>query len=514
MNARRLTARSKACFATTVAWGLVMAALTAVVRGEPVEGERNHWPVLVRQLDAQRQTESWTGAGPLLFDHPRPEGGRVSGFRPFWFQERNADGDLRGGYFLYPIFSYMADEHTCRWSVFELVRHWGRRDGAPAPQSTFELRDEFEVFPFWFSRESGDPELSYRALFPIYGTLKNKLWFERLSWTLFPLYVENEKRGAVTTSTPWPIVRITRGAAHGFGIWPLFQRVERPGVSRSAYYLWPLGFDLTRYPHPDDPAGTPLRRDVGVLPFYSRSTGPGYINEDYAWPFFGYTDRTVPARYHETRYFWPFALQGRGEQRYVNRWGPFFTHSIIKGYDKKWYAWPLLRQAKWEEEGLLRTKTQLLYFLYWSQRQQSIARPNVPAAELTHLWPLWSQWDNGAGREQWQLFSPLDVFFPSNEKVREAWSPLFAIARHHRQPTGETRTSLLWNAITWEERPAEASREFHLGPLLSVASQAEEKRIAIGNGLFGFNRTAGGSWRMFWLDFPNGNRRSAQEGTR
>jgi hypothetical protein len=483
---------------------LGLAAGLAAARAQPADRESNAWPGPVRYTAPNLAGENWTAAGPFLFRKPAADadGNTASGFRPFWVQLHNPQGEFRAGYFLYPLFSYTVDENTYRWSVFELIRSWDRRATAGPRTSIFEQPTEFEVFPFWFSRQSGDPELSYRALFPIHGTIKHKLFFERLSWTLFPFYVENEKRGAVTTSTPWPIIRVTRGAAHGWGVWPLFNYVERPGVSRHETYLWPLGFNATRYPSPDDPPGTAPRRDIGALPFYTRSTGPGYINEDFLWPFFGYTDRTKPQRYSERRYLWPFLVQGRGENRYVNRWAPFYTHSITKGYDKHWILWPLLRHAEWTDADVARTRTQLLYFLYWNEEQRTAGRENGKKAELTHIWPLLSHWDNGAGRRQWQIFSPFDVFFPGNEKVRHAWSPLAAIARYEQREPGNERTSILWNAITWEQNAREERSEWHLGPLIGGTRQGAERRIAIGNGLLGFRRSAGTGWRMFWLDFP------------
>ena len=559
---------------------LGLAAAAIAVRAEPAEREQNVWPVSVRYQDPAAPAgarESWTAAGPLIFRKPNADadGNTASGFRPFWVQLHNPQGEFRAGYFLYPLFSYSVDENTYKWSVFELIRRTDRRASAAPPKSVFEQNGEFEVFPFWFSRETGDGELNYKALFPVYGTIKNKLGFERLSWTIFPLYVENEKRGAITSTALWPIFRRTHGAAHGWGVWPLFNYVDRPGVSRYETYLWPLGFNATRYPSPDDPPGTPPRRDVGFLPFYARNTGPGYINEDYAWPFFGYTERTLPKRYREHRYLWPFFVQGRGDEHYINRWAPFYTHSINKGVDKHWYAWPLVRHARWDDEGIARERSQFLYFVYWNERQRAAGRANSPTAALTHLWPLYSNrwapfythsinkgvdkhwyawplvrharwddegiarersqflyfvywnerqraagransptaalthlwplysnWDNGAGRRQWQFFSPFDVFFPSNEKVRQAWSPIFAIARYDRRAPGDARTSLLWNFVSWEKHTAEERSEFHVGPIFSMAREAEAKRVAIGNGLFGFRRPAGGGWRMFWWDFP------------
>ncbi len=485
-----------------VALGLAAAG---PVRAQPAQREANLWPFSVRYADAAGAPESWGGAGPFLFRQPvrEPEGGTARGFRPLWVQVNDAQGTLRAGYVLYPLLSYRTDGVTFQWSFFELIRRWGRHAGAPAATSTFEENEEFEVFPFWFSRRTSDPERNYRGLFPIAGTVKDKLTLERLSWTLFPLYVENDKRGATTRYFPWPFLRTTSGAAHGWGVWPLYATVERPGESRLQTWLWPLGYDSWRQPAPDAPAGTPPRHDVGALPFYARSTGPGLVSEDWLWPFFGYTRRTQPQEYRETRWLWPLFVQGRGgEDKLLNRWAPFYSHSISRGVEKHWYLWPLVRHATWDDHNVIRERTQFLYFLYWREAQRLPRRPGAPAAQLTHVWPLVSTWDNGAGRSQWQLFSPLEVFFPGNEKVRLAWSPFFAIARHDQRAPGDTRTSLLWNAVTWEKRAAEERSEFHLGPLLDVTRQGTAKRIALGRGLLGWERRPEGGWRMFAFDFP------------
>ncbi len=508
MHAHRLTVRFGA-----LAAALGVLAFAARASAQVRETERNAWPVLVTQADPLEAAGSrWTAAGPLLFGRMTEDGGSMSGLRPLWVQQKDANGEFRAGYFLYPVFSYREDATTYQWNVLELIRRTGRRATAAAPTSRFETTGgDFEIWPFWFSRETGDPELSYHALFPVAGTIKNKLGFDRATWLLFPLYTQTEKRGVVTTSVPWPIVRVTTGAAHGFGIWPLFEHRQKPGGWDQQTYLWPLGYNNTTYPAADAPAGTPPKRQIGALPFYALHTGPGYRDENFLWPFFGYTDSAQPVHYHETRYFWPLLVQGRGASRYVNRWGPFYTHSVAKGYDKTWYAWPLVRHAEWQDRGLALSKTQVFYFLYWSEHQRSATNPAKPAANLTHLWPLYSFWNNGAGREQFQLFSPLEVFFPGNEKVRAAWSPLFAVARREQSAPGETRTSLLWNAITWRHSAARHEREFHLGPLFSVATRATDERIAIGNGVISFRRRADAGWKLHWLDFPSKSTKAANQ---
>src|SRR6185312_13605340 len=142
------------------------------------------------------------------------------------------------------LFSYSTTAGTYKWSVLNLINGTGRRASAPARQSQLEGYGGFDVWPFWFSRDTGDPATSYHALFPIAGSMK-RLGFDRLTWVLWPLYFQYAKHGAVTTATPWPFIRTTRGAAHGFALWPLFGWQERDGVSRQEFYLWPLGYNNT-----------------------------------------------------------------------------------------------------------------------------------------------------------------------------------------------------------------------------------------------------------------------------
>jgi hypothetical protein len=274
-------------------------------------------------------------------------------------------------------------------------------------------------------------------------------------------------------------------------------------VSRDRYWLWPFAYESIRYPTPDDPPGTRPTRRVGVLPFFTRAEGPGHVGEDFGWPFFGHTERNHPTNYSEIRWFWPLLVQSRGDDHYINRWAPFYTHSVIKGYDKTWVAWPLVRLARWQDGAIAHSRTQLLWFLYWTHEQRSLANPRAAPAALTHYWPFLSTWDNGAGRRQLQFLSPLSVFFPQVDHMHDAWSPLFALGRYEQRAPGDARLSLLWDGITWEKRETEARREFHLGPLFSSSAHGDERRIAVGNGLFGWRRAPDGAgWKFFWLDFP------------
>lgn len=481
--------------------------------------ETNFWPLKVTQTGTE---DNWTGAGPFLFSQPMPQGGRVHGFRPFYIEwdsiphfggalgpgiplipdrippagEASGRRALEEYTFLYPLFHYRDYGTTYYWSVFELINHYGRK-----PTSVpFAAQDEattFDIWPFYFSRHSPNASENYHALLPIGGHIQDKLGYAQVSFVLFPLYVQYERHGAVTTEVPFPILRITHGTEHGFELWPLFGHRERPGEWDRRYALWPLIWKSVSQPlaeiSSNSPEGTtpPAKRGgetrtLAILPFYARTESPALTDKDYFWPFFGFTDRRAPYRYRETRYFWPFFVQGRGENHYHNRWGPFYTHSIVLGVDKTWIMFPAYRRAEWEDGGIAQSRTQFLYFLYWRQDERKVGNPAAAPAYKVHYWPFLSAWDNGAGRRQWEVFSPMEVFFPDNREMRQTWSPFFAILTHDEQPGGAVRTSLLWNAVTWQSNRAAGTSEFHLGPLLSVRHDADGRR----------------SWRMFSLAFP------------
>lgn len=460
--------------------------IVATTHGE----ERNVWPFAVEQIKRDGSVESGEYVGPLFFHQTRADGAKFEGFRPFHL--KMTEGTRETNTLLYPFFTWQKEADYRYFTFFNLINSRQRTD-----RDAQTVRS-LDVWPFYFSRQSGDPATDYRALFPLGGTIRNRFGRDRIRFALFPLYADVEKSGSHTTHAPWPFLNFIHGADdHGFEFWPFFGHRGRAGDYERQFYLWPLIYKSSRNlsePEPDV--------KFGVLPFYTRDTKPGYINTNYFWPFLGSTHRADPAKYDETRYFWPFLVQGRGTEKYVNRWGPFYTRSIAKGIDQTWIGWPLFRHSEWEENGVAQEKNQFLFLLYWSLKQRSLANPAAPPASKTHLWPLASIWNNGAGRRQVQLLSPFEVLFPANEPIRQTYTPLFAVYRYEQRAPGDTRHSFLFSLLSWKNTPAE--KEFHLGPLFSRRSTPEKSRIAIGLGLLSWRRQSKpGSWRFSLFDFQS-----------
>jgi len=231
-------------------------------------------------------------------------------------------------------------------------------------------------------------------------------------------------------------------------------------------------------------------------------------SETFLWPFFGYTDRVGPYRYHQTNYFWPFWVQGRGDDRFVNRWGPFYTHSVVKGVNTTWMLWPFWREQHFTDGALVHQNRQFLYFLFNDHEQRSANNPSLPSAHRTNLWPLFTLWDNGAGRRQLQAISPLEVFFPTNNAMRLSYSAFFALYRFNQYAPGDTAQSAFWNFVTY--RHTSQTREFHLGPLFGRVAAGATRRYTLGNGVIAFqceSDSAGRAhWRFSFFDFQSPRR--------
>ena len=450
----------------------------------------NYWPVRVdleeESADGVRTRQQYLG--PFVEKYSGPEQDWTA-VRPFGIRyEENAPLNPRSFYFLYPLYSYRATDPGYYWNLFYLIRGSHYETNGELDSNTFE------IFPFYFDYDyPHTPDFSYWGMLPFYGEVKDRFFFERVKWVMFPFYTEWENNGETSYGTPWPFIfHRTGGGSSGFAFWPFFGTYKRPGHYTYKYLLWPLIY----YEVKDLDREVPTT-NYGFLSFYTYEKSENLVQENFLWPFFGYTDRYEP-EYHETRYFWPFLVQGRGTP-YVNRWGPFYTHSIRKGVDKKWFMWPLLKRRSWNTEQLEVTNWSFLYFLYWSETQKARDPNSDFKASKTFVWPFFSYGDNGADREQFQLFTPLIPWFKHNEVVRDLYSPLFAIYRYDGNPEENTwRRSFLFSLVTVEKK--KSGGRFTLGPVLDVSTGEDEGGFSILHGLFGRKRVGDETeWKLFWF---------------
>jgi hypothetical protein len=441
-------------------------------------GEFNLWPLVVEKFNSLvGRDDNKSHLGPIISETQR-DSTRILSIRPFWTSFEDLKTGTSSSHLLYPLASWNDNETTQSGSISNLIQY--RRN---------EQRDQtfFQAFPFIFSYQSPEPNDSYFAVWPVGGVLKNRLFRDRISFAAWPLYVRTVKGDEVRTHTPYPFIQRLEGPqSRGFGLWPFYGHFERDNDYEHSWAAWPL-----HYHYRDNlDEEVPYVR-FGILPFYHSETAAGLNSKTFGWPFFGYTREWDPRpQYSENRYFWPFLIQGRGEEKYVNRWLPVYSNETSPGREKKWYAWPFLKKEIFTQPGLKRDRTSVLFFVYKDEKQHF----NNTTARLTTIWPLAGYWNDGNGNRQLQALDPLTVFFPRNEKVKENWSPLFAVYRFDER-MGNRRHSILWDMIAWES-DIEGLKALYLGPLYEWESG---KQWQVLKGLVSSTRSEGEQiMNWFW----------------
>ncbi len=445
----------------------------------------------------------WQAMGPLFeqrwywdaeaTDQPEEAGyTRTMGtFRPFFLKQENREEGTEAFYLLPPLFKYHNNPFDESWAIFDLIQ-WRNIHMASGGD-----RERFMIFPFvFYYKQPGDPPERTGGLFPVGGTMLNLFGYDRLSWGLFPLAVETQKGSTIRYGFPWPVVQWQEGpGAGGRALWPLVGHFWKEEDYDNQFLLWPLIYRKVSDLRAEEP--TVAR---GFLPFYALQHGPGLEDVTIGWPFFGWR-REAEGNYRENRYFWPLFVQAEGDRVYTNRWAPFYTHSVVGASDKTWIMWPAYRDRTLYEHELAIRRIQFFYFLYWRETQVSRANPDLPAAEMVHLWPLLSYYNNGAGLRQSQLFSPFEVFFPHRESFRLLYSPLFALFRKQEDlNTGVTEQSAFWGLF--RETRTEETLEFEVGPLFKHETGPDRARFSLLRGLLGFERDGDEKkYEIFWLRF-------------
>jgi hypothetical protein len=482
--------------------GLFQSALDIVAKPES-KLDTHAWPILVDWKEDENTLDS-KSLGPF-FEQGTTLSESYTALRPFYLSRTYLD-DSTQNYsrsVLYPLFIYHNYPGHEQWSLFSLVR-WSRIDTDTLPDFETNLvshyKKSFEIFPFYFDYDSYNPDYDYFGIFPLWGELKNRLFYDRISWFAFPLYSKWEDNDERTYAFLWPIFRYREGPlSKGFTIWPLIGNFERENDYHERFALWPLLYYHQRQLYKDIPD-----TQIGILPLYARETREGYKREDYLWPFFGYTDIADPT-YEEIRILWPIIIQGRGENRYINQVAPLYSLSERNGKKSTWFLWPLFNVKQYQSDGVDIRKFRLLYFLYQNTTQTVADETEEFIATKRHLWPFFSYWETREGMTQFQLLSPLEPLFQGNEEIRKTYSPIFSIYRYQEINRQNKDMDMLFSLIHFERRPDHERLEF--GPIFGYEYGEKVKRIDILKGLIGYKKENDKkTLRLLWFKIPLGGK--------
>jgi len=394
--------------------------------------------------------------GPLLRYERQEDGLEQWAVSPLLSHTTDRSLDLEELDFLYPLLTYdrYGSEYKLRW--FLLTTASGGQDQQANP------RRRFTIFPFYFQQRSPDPRFCYTAVFPIHGTIQERLQRDEIKFTLFPLYSRSRKKDVVTENYLYPVFHLRHGdALRGWQVWPLvgheakdvtfrtnsLDELETVGGHEKLFVLWPFYFNQRLGIGTTNP-----QTDRVLLPFYSLTRSPARDSSSFLWPFFTYTNDRA-RQYREWDAPWPLIVFARGEGKTVNRVWPFFSRSRSPTIQKEFYLWPVYKRNRVHLPAVERDRTRLLFFLYSDLTERSVETGE--ALRRTDLWPLFTARRDREGRQRLQVLALLEPLLPNNKSVERNYSPLWALWRSEKNlRTGAASQSLLWNLYRRDTTPA------------------------------------------------------------
>jgi hypothetical protein len=387
-------------------------------------------------------------------------------FSPVMSYRKNPGIDSTRFDLFYPILTRVRYGSEYRLQFFQLFSISGGNN------QNAEKKKRFTLFPFYFQERGPEPDDNYTAFLPIYGTLKNRLFRDRIHFILMPIYVQTDKRGMITDNYLLPFFHVRHGAGvKGWQFWPVtgtehkeittktngFGDVETIAGYDKFFALWPLYFNNTL-----GVGTTNLETQRVILPLYVKLRSPTRDTTCYGFPL-GFTKiDNREQNYREWGAPWPFIDFARGEGKTVNRVFPIFSFGKSPTLESDFVLWPLYKFNRVTAEPLDRQRTRILFFLYSDLIEKNTTRKT--AKHRTDLWPLFTARRDHDGNERLQIFAPLEPMLPENESIERLYSPLWSIWRSEKNgKTGAYSESFLWNLYRRDETKNEKKVTFLFG---------------------------------------------------
>lgn len=384
----------------------------------------------------------------LIEERRYPDGHTIRAWRPFVVEAQAPDGSLRR-HVVPPLGHHLrtGDRTTNRvWPVFHDDSF--RSDAGEPPD------DDTAIAPilFWGDEPSQGP---YFLFFPFGGTLRQRLFADRIDVVAFPAYVRVEDGSWRSTHVLWPLIATGSDGEdrshHRF--LPFWSQTDSPATSRRTL-LWPFVHWST------ETKGDRTSDGWFVFPLGGhRVSRDGLASEtSVLWPFFQWGDDAQTG--DRFRAFpWPFHKElDRPGVESARWWWPVWGRYESPTERSTFRLWPLVWETDREDAG--RSFSRRYAVPVWMRNESGPAGAPADQAEV-RSWPLFSYARSPDGVEsvrvpEWIPFfgwhagetaysDLLSVFrWRSDAAGRAAWDLPFGIVRWRRDAEGARTLTLLW----------------------------------------------------------------------
>ena len=383
----------------------------------------NFWPLFHYTSDPVEGVSEIEGLGPLFY-WKKGAGRREWGVRPLLYWTRDEPDSLRRLEFLYPFGKYQAKENDKKGYLFPISDY---RD------EEFEgtRKWNFQFFPFFIGETENKED--YFGLFPFFGTLLNRYGKDEIRFYLWPLYSESLSEGTRIRNFLWPFFSFTSGEKkRGYRFWPIYGEREEFGVSKSAFFLWPIFVKKAKGLDTEDPVEERM-----IFPFYVSKESKYFESKTFLWPLFSHA-REERTGFEQWDLPWPLFRTFRGENLYGKRFFLFYGYKVREGQSKRVF---LLYPFYQYEEDWMQDFHEKTYRILFSRIRTGENDQGMEKGESIRIWPFYDREREEGGRETLSIFYLLPF---KEEGLERNLFPLFRIFRWEKDPQKGVSANLFW----------------------------------------------------------------------
>jgi len=459
---------------------LLPLLLVLLVTGEAAEARAGDgvftlWPLVDYRYSPENDFYSWKFFGPLL-KYEENRAVRQRAFRPVYYRTDDLEKKSFSRDILYPV---SQKKSTTSDESFQVIQLWSNYKIFEENHPEEVNYQTFTLFPLiFYGKKEGD---SYFAFFPLGGTIKGYFKRDEIKFFLFPLYSRTKRDDTTIHNILWPIYAHIKGENEtGTKVWPVWGGSRKTGVYKKRFFLWPLLFKYDLRLDSDNP-----EKVRAFFPFYLRSSSPKRSSTHVLWPFFSHIHDREKG-YKEWNYPWPLFRKVEGENRYSNKYLPFYADEKSGDFRKRWFLWPIYKIEETSAADFSRRRDRVLFFLFSNMDEKQPGEPWKNKKRIA-FWPFFT-YEQKQGTRDFFLFSLAEPFFPENEVIARNWGPLWRIYQHRYDENRDIEvSSFLWN-LYWKERRSQ-DLAWELFPLVRYRHEKGTKDLKILKGLFRYTTT-------------------------
>ncbi len=431
----------------------------------------NLWPIFVFYKNKKTNVERIEILGPIFYEYKSPKKKEFS-IRPLYSSIKTSKE--KKAYFLSPLGIYKSNSKVSTFKLFPIIK-----------KTTYKTKNKsilknFEFFPVFWGVTSDNK--TYGGIFPIYGTLRNKLGAKKITFFLWPIYSKVDYKDYTALNILWPFIRIiepknpeAKKYYHGFKIWPFYGHFKENLIERK-FILWPF------YIKREDP----FSHQLIIFPFYIKETTDTYKKWIFLWPFFQKV-YTKDGSYKQIDAPWPFYRKIEGKNVQGLRIWPFYGYLKQKNTLSVFVLWPLyfyhLDIINFHHTHYKRVEHRFLLLSKISYVKEN----NISKKEL-RFWPFVYEYqlDSNSTHLKYWYFPAILPFH--DEGIDLNYAPFLKLMEYYRK-NNYTLFNLLWGLYRYERT---GNRRVHeLAFLFRMVKDKNTDYVEILDGLLGLGKIDG-----------------------